>query len=143
MRAGKVAALAGLALTVAALGLSCKTYKDQGEALPPGYEAGVYTPPQDRQVYDDGGLIKGGGGVAGQGGVVIVDNDGGNPAARDSASSGSQDLATALEAGRGDGDTTCDLLAQGCGPNMGCYPSAAGVGRPTKICDWRSAIQGM
>jgi hypothetical protein len=127
MRAGAVTALAALALA-AALGGSCKTYKNQGEVLPPGYEAGVYTPPPNRQVYDDGGAIKGGGG--GLGGMGVLNNDGGNPATADASSSGG-DMGpiVVIDAGGSDGVATCDLLMQGCGPQMGCYPSAAGVGR--------------
>src|SRR4051812_22801992 len=49
VRAG---ALAALALAVA-LGASCKTYKDNAEPLPPGYEAGIYEAAPGRQV-DDG-----------------------------------------------------------------------------------------
>jgi hypothetical protein len=127
MRAGAVTALAALALA-AVLGGSCKTYKNQGEVLPPGYEAGVYTPPPNRQVYDDGGAIKGGGG--GLGGMGVLNNDGGNPATADASSSGG-DMGpiVVIDAGGSDGVATCDLLMQGCGPQMGCYPSAAGVGR--------------
>ncbi|HXU81803.1 MAG TPA: hypothetical protein VN914_10430 [Polyangia bacterium] len=129
MRAGKVAALAGLALAAGALGLSCKTYKDQGEVLPPGYEAGVYTPPPDRQVFDDGGLIRGGGGGS-MGGMGVLNNDGGNPAA-DATSGGGQDQGgggVVLDAGA-DGSGSCDLLMQTCGPQRGCYPGPAGGGR--------------
>lgn len=123
MRALEVAALA----LIGAAGISCKTYKNEAETVPPGYEAGVYNPPPDRQVYDDGGLIKGGGGGSGQGGMGILVNDGGNPAG-DATSGGGADLAP--PGPNPDArPTTCDLLMQGCGPQMGCYPSAAGSGR--------------
>src|SRR6185436_9050376 len=105
VRAGTVAALGGLALAAGALGLSCKTYKDQGEVLPPGYEAGVYTPPPDRQVFDDGGLIRGGGGGS-MGGMGVLNNEGGNPAA-DATSGGGQD--------QGGGGVVLDAGADGSG----------------------------
>jgi len=126
VRPGQVTALAAALVTASALGLSCKLYKDEGEKLPAGYEAGVSPPAPGRQVHDDGGLIMGGGGQQGGGGMVIAGNDSGPPpAAGDASSGGGADLAAPL----GDGGGSCPLLAQSCGPNMGCYPAAAGQGR--------------
>ena len=131
MRAGPVAA-GGLLLLVAALGLACKTYKDEGEKVPPGYVPPTYPPAPGRQVYDDGGLIMGGGGVSGGGGVVVVGNDAGTYSGTDAAPGGGSDLGGggAFDAAPGaDTGGACTLLSQSCGPNMGCYPAPAGQGR--------------
>jgi hypothetical protein len=113
------------------LGLACKTYKDEGEKLPAGYEAGVYPPAPGRQVFDDGGLIMGGGGAPGGGGMVIAGHDSGMAPPGGGGSGGGADAASPVDAsaGSGDGGGSCPLLAQSCGPNMGCYPAAAGQGR--------------
>ena len=125
MRPGQVTALAALVMA-SALGLSCKLYKDDAEKVPEGYQPPVSPPAPNRQVVDDGGLIMGGGGQQGGGGMVIVGNDAGTyqPPAGD-ASGGGTDLAVP----GGDAGGVCPLLAQSCGPNMGCYPAASGQGR--------------
>ena len=126
MRAGPVAA--GLVL-LAALGLACKTYKDEGEKVPPGYVPPTYPPAPGRQVYDDGGLIMGGGGASGGGGVVVVGNDSGASYTGDAA--GGADLAMTVDSAGAGGDSggPCQLLSQSCGPTMGCYPAPGGQGR--------------
>jgi hypothetical protein len=119
------------ALVLLAAGVACKTYKNDPEQLPPGYQPPVYPPAPGRQVYDDGGLITGGGGVQGGGGVVIVGNDSGMPTPGDAASGGRVDMGLVTLDGPASGDAggACTLLSQSCGPNMGCYPGAAGQGR--------------
>jgi hypothetical protein len=117
VRAG---ALAALALAVA-LGASCKTYKDNAEPLPPGYEAGIYEAAPGRQV-DDGGPVTGGAG--GQGGMGVLNNDAGPKL---DSSSPPLDAPTLVDLGGAEtGDNTCDLLKQDCGPNRGCYPGPGG-----------------
>jgi hypothetical protein len=120
VRAGTVAALA-LALAVGALG-ACNTYKNKPETLPPGYEAGIYEAPPGRQVADDGGPITGGGGGSG-GGTSVLNNDASPP----DVASPAIDMAPPVgDAGSETGDNTCDLLAQNCGANRGCYPGPGG-----------------
>lgn len=119
MRAGTVATVAVLALIVGALSVSC-TYKDKGPGVPPGFEAGVYEAAPSRQV-DDGGPVTGGGG--GSGGMGFLNNDAGPP----DLPSPLLDTAPEPQDVAGEtGDNTCDLLAQNCGANRGCYPGPGG-----------------
>jgi hypothetical protein len=113
--------VAALALTVGALSVSCKTYKDNGGGVPLGYEAGIYEAAPGRQVSDDGGPITGGGG--GLGGTGILNNDAGPP---DMASPPIDTAPGPADLGSETGDNTCNLLTQDCGANRGCYPGPGG-----------------
>jgi hypothetical protein len=111
-----------LTLTAGVLGVACKTYKDDGEKLPPGAEAGIYAPPPDRQVADSGPITGGGGGT--QGGMGVLNNDAGPD-----VGSPLLDAPTIFDGPTSEtADNTCDLLLQNCGPNRGCYPGPGGHG---------------
>jgi hypothetical protein len=120
-------------VALGALGSSCKIYKNEGENLPPGYDALTYEAAPPRQVVDDGGLVapggSGGSGGGGNGGSGGAGGSGGSPVKADAAVARDAEQPPGLpDAGREAGGT-CNLLMQDCGPNLGCYPGAAGVGR--------------
>lgn len=114
----------------AALSLACKTYKNQPEKVPPGYEAGVFPPAPGREVFDDGGLIMGGGGSGGGGPIVVANPDGGTSKPGDGATGGGADAGAVQDtAGPGVDGGNCTLLMQNCGAGLGCYPAAGGLAR--------------
>jgi hypothetical protein len=121
-------------LVAGTFGGACKTFKRDGEGVPPGFDAGSFEAPPSRQVVADGGLV-GGPGNGGQGGGGSTE-DGGAPQPRLDAAADRQPVAfvdgppgPSFDSAREAGDTTCDLLRQGCGATMGCYPAAGGVSR--------------